>query len=57
VLLYAAMLVAFFIGSWVLDKLSGKPFDPARAAIMGLCLVAAWWGSGRILRLVTRRRH
>jgi hypothetical protein len=57
VLLYAAMLIAFFIGSWVLDELSGTPFDPARAAIMGLCLVAVWWGGRRILRLVARRRH
>lgn len=57
VLLYAVVLVASFAGTWVLDRLSGKPFDPARTAIFGLCLAAGWWTGRRILQLAARRRH
>jgi hypothetical protein len=57
VLLYATVLIAFFAGTWVLDRLSGTPFDSARAAILGFCLVAGWWCGQRILRLAAGRRH
>jgi positive regulator of sigma E activity len=57
VLLYAVVLVAFFVGTWAVDRLSGAPFDPAHAAIMGLCLVAGWWSCRRISQVVARRRR
>lgn len=54
-LLYAVVLVAFFGGTWVMDKLRGRTFHPGPAVGMALCLVAGWWTARRILSVLAGR--
>ena len=54
-LLYTAVLVAFFGGTWVLDRLWGTAFHPDPTVGMALCLVAGWWTARRMLFVLARR--
>jgi hypothetical protein len=54
-LLYAVVFVAFFGGTWALDRFHRAPFQPGWAAGMALCLVAGWWVARRIVSLLSRR--